>query len=56
MGVTEHAGIILTALASVLGSVNPWFAALWLVSTIVLACLLVYGWQRLLRMVFRPRH
>ena len=43
---TEQAAIVLTALASVLGSVNPWLAALWLLATIVLACLLVYGWQR----------
>jgi hypothetical protein len=45
--VTEQTAIVLTALASVLGGVNPWLAALWLISTIVLACLLVYGWRRL---------
>ncbi len=47
MGITEQTAIVLTGLASVLGGVNPWLAALWLMSTIVLACLLVYGWQRL---------
>jgi len=47
MGVTEQTTIVLTGLASVLGGVNPWLAALWFVSTVVLACLLVYGWQRL---------
>jgi membrane protein DedA with SNARE-associated domain len=47
MGMTEQTAIVLTALASVLGGVNPWLAALWLMSAIVLACLLVYGWQRL---------
>jgi hypothetical protein len=45
--VTEQTAIVLTALASVLGGVNPWLAALWLISTIGLACLLVYGWRRL---------
>jgi hypothetical protein len=47
MSVTEQTGIVLAALASVMGSVNPWLAALWLLSTIALACLLVFGWQRL---------
>jgi hypothetical protein len=47
MGVIEQTAIIFTALASVLGGVNPWHAALWLMSAIALACLLVYGWQRL---------
>ena len=47
MGITEQTAIVLTGLASVLGGVNPWRAALWLVSAIVLACILVYGWQRL---------
>ena len=47
MGVTEQTTIVLTGLASVLGGVNPWLAALWFVSTVALACLLVYGWQRL---------
>jgi hypothetical protein len=45
----EQVAIVLTALRDVLGPVNPWLAALWLASTIVLAWLLVYGWQRLLR-------
>jgi hypothetical protein len=49
MGLTEQTATVLTALASVLGSVNPWLAALWLISTIVLASLLVYGWQRVLK-------
>jgi VIT1/CCC1 family predicted Fe2+/Mn2+ transporter len=47
MSASEQTWIILTALASVLGPVDPWRAALWFVSTIVLAALLVYGWQRL---------
>jgi len=45
----EQVAIVLTALSEVLGPVNPLSAAMWLASTIVLACLLVYGWQRLLR-------
>ena len=49
MSAGEQVAIVLTALRDVLGPVNPWLAALWLASTIVLACLLVYGWQRLLR-------
>jgi hypothetical protein len=28
--------------------VNPWLAALWLLSAIALGGLVVYGWQRLL--------
>ena len=47
MGVIEQTAIVLTGLASALGGVNPWLAALWFVSTVVLACVLVYGWQRL---------
>ena len=49
MSLGEQVVIVLTALCDVLGPVSPWLAALWLASTIVLACLLVYGWQRLLR-------
>ena len=49
MSAGEQVIIVLAALRDVLGPVNPWLAALWLASTIVLACLLVYGWQRLLR-------
>ena len=49
MSAGEQVGTVLTALCDVLGPVNPWLAALWLASTIVLACLLVFGWQRLLR-------
>jgi len=49
MSAGEQVAIVLTALRDVLGPVNPWLAALWLASTIVLACLLVYGWQRQLR-------
>jgi hypothetical protein len=49
MSAGEQAAILLTALRDVLGPVNPWLAALWLAATIVLACLLVFGWQRLLR-------
>ena len=30
-------------------SVNPMLAAIWFVSALVLAVLLLYGWQRLLR-------
>lgn len=49
MSAGEQVVIVLTALRDVLGPVNPWLAGLWLASTIVLACLLVCGWQRLLR-------
>ena len=49
MSAGEQAATVLTALSDVLGPVNPWLAALWLASTIVLACLLVCGWQRLVR-------
>ncbi len=49
MSAGEQVAIVLTALRDVLGPVNPWLAALWLASTIVPACVLVYGWQRLLR-------
>ena len=49
MSAGEQIAIVLTALRDVLGPVNPWLAALWLASTIVLAGLLVYGWQRQLR-------
>lgn len=49
MNADEQVAIVLTALRDVLGPVNPWLATLWLASTIALACLLVYGWQRLLR-------
>jgi hypothetical protein len=49
MSTGEQAAIVLTALREVLGPVNPWLAALWLASTIVLAFLLVVSWQRLLR-------
>ena len=49
MSAAEGVGILLRALADVLGPVNPWLAALWLASTIALACLLVVAWQRLLR-------
>jgi VIT1/CCC1 family predicted Fe2+/Mn2+ transporter len=37
------------ALAGVLGPVSPWLAALWLVSAMVLAVVLVYGWHRVRR-------
>lgn len=49
MSAGEQVGILLRALVDVLGPVNPWLAALWLTATIVLACLLVVAWQRLLR-------
>jgi hypothetical protein len=49
MSAVEQVTVVLRALADVLGPVNPWLAALWLASTIVLAGLLVYGWQRLLQ-------
>jgi hypothetical protein len=49
MSAGEQVGTLLRALVDVLGPVNPWLAALWLTSTIVLACLLVFGWQRALR-------
>jgi hypothetical protein len=49
MSAGEQLSIVMTALSSVLGPLNPWLAALWLASTIVLACLLVLGWERLLR-------
>jgi hypothetical protein len=29
--------------------VNPWLAALWLLSALALAALLLYGWQRLMQ-------
>jgi hypothetical protein len=41
--------LILTALREVLGTVDPWLAAMWLATTIVLAIVLVYGWQRLVQ-------
>ena len=49
MSAGEQFSIVMSALPSVLGPVNPWLAALWLASTIVLGCLLVLGWERLLR-------
>jgi hypothetical protein len=49
MNAGEQVAIVATALMDVLGPVNPLLAALWLGSVIVLAGLLVYGWQRLLR-------
>jgi hypothetical protein len=48
MSASEQVAIVLTALREVLGPLNPWLAASWLASTIVLACLLVIFWQRLL--------
>jgi hypothetical protein len=48
MSAMEQVAIVLTALREVLGPLNPWLAGLWLASTIVLACLLVISWQRLL--------
>jgi len=44
----EAIWIVLTALRDVV-QVNPWLAALWLLSAIVLAGLIVYAWERLLR-------
>jgi hypothetical protein len=49
MSASEQVALVLTALRDVLGPVNPWLAALWLATTIVLAVVLVYGWQRLVR-------
>jgi len=49
MSTREQVAILLTALSDTLGSVSPVLAALWLVSTMVLAGLLVVAWQRLLR-------
>jgi len=49
MGAGEQVVSVLTALSDVLGPVSPLLAVLWLASTIMLACLLVYGWERLLR-------
>jgi hypothetical protein len=49
MSAWEQVAIVATALMDVLGPVHPLLAALWLVSTIVLAGLLVYGWLRLVR-------
>jgi hypothetical protein len=49
MSASEQVALVLTALRDVLGSVNPWFAALWLATTIVLAVIVVYGWQRLVQ-------
>jgi hypothetical protein len=48
MSASEQVMIVLTGLRETLGPVNPWLAALWLASTIVLACLLVISWQRIL--------
>jgi hypothetical protein len=49
MSTREQVAGVLTALSDVLGPVSAWSAALWLASSIVLACLLVLGWQRLAR-------
>ena len=49
MSTREQVATLLTALSDTLGPVNPVLAALWLASTIVLACLLVLVWQRLQR-------
>ena len=49
MNAGEQVASVLSALSDVLGPVNPLLAVLWLASTIMLACLLVYGWERLLR-------
>jgi hypothetical protein len=49
MSASEQVTLVLTALRDVLGPVNPWLAAVWLATTIVLAVVLVYGWQRLVR-------
>jgi len=49
MSTSEQVAIVLTALRDTLGPLNPWLAALWLASTIVLAGLLVVSWQRLLQ-------
>jgi hypothetical protein len=49
MSAGEQVSIMAAALMDVLGPVNPLLAALWLASAIVLAGLLAYGWQRLLR-------
>jgi hypothetical protein len=49
MSAGEQVAIVATALRDVLGPVNPWHAALWLATTLALAFVLVYGWQRLLR-------
>jgi hypothetical protein len=49
MTASEQVAIVLTALRETLGPVNPWLAGLWLASTVVLACLLVASWQRLLQ-------
>jgi hypothetical protein len=49
MSAGEQIAIVLTALRDTLGPMNPWLAALWLASTIVLAGLLVISWQHLLQ-------
>ena len=49
MSTGEQVAIVLAGLVGVLGPVNPWLAALWLASTIVLAIALVWLWQRRLR-------
>jgi hypothetical protein len=49
MSATEQVAIVLTALRDTLGPLNPWLAALWFASTVVLACILVISWQRLLQ-------
>jgi hypothetical protein len=56
MSASEQVALILTALQDVLGAVNPWLAAVWLATTIVLAIILVYGWQRLVWRFRSPHH
>jgi hypothetical protein len=53
MSVTPAASIVLGALRNAF-PIDPWLAALWLLSALALAALLVYGWQRLLQRADRP--
>jgi hypothetical protein len=48
MSATTAASIVLQGLKDAF-PVNPWLAALWFLSALALAALLVYGWQRLVQ-------
>jgi hypothetical protein len=48
MSATTAASIVLGALKDAF-PVNPWLAALWFLSALALAALLVYGWRRLVQ-------
>ncbi|MCC6887136.1 MAG: hypothetical protein IT536_01150 [Hyphomicrobiales bacterium] len=48
MNATEQVSMVLSALADVLGPVSALGAGAWLVSSLVLAYLLVWSWRRLI--------